>query len=865
MIAVLNLNADNQFGMSPDEGHRLDRQSVERRDAMTESRRWVGLMAGVALTLLSATNRGQADDAKHFEDQFRPLLARHCVECHRGDKPKGKLRLDNLTMDLSDAAARNHWTAVVERLRAGEMPPKEKPRPPEKELQALIDWLAPRVVAADAAARATQGRVVLRRLNRIEYQNTINDLLGINVNLKEQLPADGSADGFDNAGAAHHTSSFLMEKYLEAADTALNMAITNRPKPPPRVDQRYSLKDTHGVKSTTEDVYRFREDGEVVCFCSSEWHNVGITHFYPPDAGNYRFRISASTIQDEGKPVTFRVTTSDTRMTGTHGLISYFDAPIDKPKVFEFVRYMEPRTTIRMLPYGLAGANTVKQTGGEDWNGPGLAVQYVEVEGPLNETWPPESHRRLFGDMPQKKFPNYNFSDRVEVVSDEPLVDAERILTKFTHRAFRRNVTAEDVAPFVAIVKAKLDGGYTFELAMRAALKGVLISPEFLFLREQPGKLDDFALANRLSYFLWSTMPDEELFDLADTSTTRQRVVSSNELNANPSLARRASLSDSEVLRQQVERMLKHPKAEQFTNNFVGQWLALREIDATEPSHLVYPEFDHLLKVSMIRETELFFDEVLKHDLSLTNFVASDFTMLNGRLGKHYGIPGLTGWEFHKTPLPPDSHRGGVLTMASVMKVTANGTTTSPVMRGAWVLDRILGTPPPPPPGDVAAIDPDIRGATTIREQLAKHRTDAACAICHSKIDPPGFALESFDCIGGWREKYRISGWRRDAEEVVLDGRKMNYYRGPRVDPSGVTDDGQPFQNIDEFRQLLLRDKDQLARSLTTKLVTYSTGGAPTKADRPEIEAIVGRVRDKNYGFRSLLHEVVQSALFQSK
>lgn len=810
---------------------------------MAESRQRVELCAGIGLLLLGLASVGQADDAKQFDDQFRPLLARHCVECHRGDKPKGNLRLDNLKLDLSDATTRKHWSAVVERILAGEMPPKEKPRPPEKEVAALADWLAARVTSADAAARATQGRVVIRRLNRVEYQNTVNDLLGINVSLKEQLPADGSADGFDNAAAAHHTSSFLMEKYLEAADTALNAAIANRPKPPPRIDKRYSLKDGHPVRGSTEDVYRFGDDGEVVCFCSSEWHNASISTFYPPDAGNYRFRISASTIQGDGKPVTFRVTTSDTRLTGTHGLIGYFDAPPDKPTVFEFVRYMEPRTTIRMLPYGLAGANTVKQVGGEDWNGPGLAVQYVEVEGPLNETWPPESHRHIFGDMPQKKFPIYNFSDRVEVASEEPLVDAERILTKFARRAFRRTVTADDIAPFVAVVKSKIDGGYTFELAMRAALKGVLISPEFLFLREQPGKLDDFALANRLSYFLWSTMPDDELFKLAEQHKLRQ----------------------PEVLRQQVERLLAHPKATTFTENFVGQWLGLREIDATEPSHLVYPEFDHLLKVSMVRETELFFDEVLKHDLSLTNFVASDFTMLNGRLGKHYGIPGLNGWEFQKTPLPADSHRGGVLTMASVMKVTANGTTTSPVMRGAWVLDRILGTPPPPPPANVAAIDPDIRGATTIREQLAKHRTDIACASCHSKIDPPGFALESFDCIGGWREKYRISGWRRDAEEVVLDGRKMNYYRGPRVDPSSVTEDGQPFQNIDEFRQLLLRDKDQLARSLTTKLVTYATGGAPTKADRPEIEAIVARARDKSYGFRSLLHEVVQSELFQNK
>lgn len=778
--------------------------------------------------------------AKQFAETIRPILARHCVSCHSGDKPKGNLRLDNLPPNFADAATREHWTAVVKRLQAGEMPPKDRPRPSEKEVQTLTDWLAPRVTTADADARAAQGRVVLRRLNRNEYENTICDLLGIKVPLKEQLPQDGSANGFDNAGAAHHTSSFLMEKYLEAADTALNAAICNRPKPPASVTKRYSLKDGHPVRNTTEDVYRFLDDGEVVCFCSSEWHNVGPTQFYPQEAGNYRFRISASTIQSEGKPVTFRVTASGTRLTGKAGLVGYFDAPPDKPVVFEFVRYMEPRTTINMLPYGLAGANTVKLVGAEKWDKPGLAVQFIEVEGPLNETWPPESHRRIFGEMPQKNFGIYNFRDRVEVVSDEPLVDAQRILKTFTQRAFRHNVTDDDVAPFVAIVEAKLASGYTFEQAMRAALKGVLISPEFLFLRERPGKLDDFALACRLSYFLWSTMPDEELFSLAEEQ----------------------KLSQPEVQRQQVERMLANSKAASFTENFVGQWLGIREIDATEPSHIVYPEFDHLLKVSMIRETELFFDEVLKHDLSLTNFVASDFTLLNGRLGKHYGIPGLTGWEFQKAPLPPESHRGGVLTMASVMKVTANGTTTSPVMRGAWVLDRILGTPPAPPPEGVSAIDPDIRGATTIREQLAKHRSTAACASCHSKIDPPGFALESFDCIGGWRDNYRVTG---NGKTVIVDGRRMSYHEGKPVDPSDVTEDGEPFRNIDEFRQLLLRDKDQLARSLATKLMTYATGGAPTTADRAEIDAIVARVRDQNYGFRSLVHEVVQSALFQNK
>ena len=654
--------------------------------------------------------------------------------------------------------------------------------------------------------------------------------------------------GFDNAGAAHHTSSFLMEKYLEAADVALNAAICNRPKPPSRVDKRYSMKDTHQVKSTTEDVFRFLDDGEVVSFSSSEWHNLWVSNFYPPDAGNYRFRISASGIQSDSLPVTFRVTVSGTQLMGTNGLIGYFDAPPDKPTVFEFVRYMEPRTTIAMLPYGLGHANTVKQVGGADWNGPGLAIQFVEIEGPLNETWPPESHRHLFGDLPQKSFPIYNFRERVEVVSDQPLVDAERILTEFTRRAFRRSVTSDDVAPFVAIAQAKLDADYTFEQAVRAALKGVLISPDYLFLREQPGRLDDFALACRLSYFLWSTMPDEELLALADlTNPKRERRPMTNDDPAGaPSLARRVGLSNPDVLRQQVERMLNHPKAAAFTQNFVGQWLNLCEIDATEPSHLLYPEFDHLLKVSMIRETELLFDEVLKHDLSLTNFVASDFTMLNGRLAKHYGIPvdssprptGERGrgegqspsdsetkptsaavgmWDFRKAPLPPESHRGGMLTMASVLKVTANGTTTSPVMRGAWLLDRILGTPAPPPPDSVSAIDPDIRGATTIREQLAKHRSVESCGVCHRTIDPPGFALESFDCIGGWRDWDRVTG---NGGEVKVDGRRMPYHKGKPVDPSDVLPTGERFENIDEFKQLLLKVKPQLARALTTKLIT---------------------------------------------
>lgn len=370
-----------------------------------------------------------------------------------------------------------------------------------------------------------------------------------------------------------------------------------------------------------------------------------------------------------------------------------------------------------------------------------------------------------------------------------------------------------------------------------------MVSPQFLFLSETSGLLDDFALASRLSYFLWRTMPDEELLACAE----------------------RAQLKESENLHQQVERMLNDPRSQAFVSDFVGQWLNLRDINFTMPGHLLYPEYDEMLKESMVRETELFFAEVLTHDLSVTNFVASDFSMLNGRLARHYGIPGVDGWEFRRTSLPPDSHRGGVLTMASVLKVTANGTYTSPVMRGVWVLERILGTPPSPPPDNVASLVPDTRGATTIREQLVKHRQDEACASCHVEIDPPGFALESFDVIGGWRDRYRLAGWARDAQEVVLNGKKMPYYHGAQVDPSGVLPDDRSFQNIDQFKELLLTDKDQLARALTHKLVTFSTGAAPSPADQPHVEAIVTECRAKGYGLRSLVHAIVQNKLFVTK
>ncbi len=786
----------------------------------------------ICLAIIVASSL-RADEGQAVHRKF---LNEHCGKCHTGEKPKGGFDLESLSPGLADADSRRHWLSVMEQIETGEMPPENKPRPPATQVEALTAWIR------QTAAQSGDGRVVMRRLNRAEYANTVRDLLGVEVDLADLLPPDTSTNGFDNNAESLHTSSYLLRSYLEAADRVLDEAIVNESKPW-QVKKRFHIKDESSVKRPGS-VYRFLEDG-VAIFAVWESANIRVTmwNFRSPFRGKYRFRISAYGFQSQGKPVKFHVTAGTFKEVTEERLLDYYSVPADKPTEIEFTAQLEPENRIRIIADDLpATPPMVEKIGADKYDGPGLVVQWVDAEGPLMDSWPPASHVALFGDLEQKKMPKDDDPDWREVVSENPLPDAERILRQFARRAFRRPVMEEDIQPILARVRQRLEAGYTFEQAVRVGLKAVLVSPQFLFFHEKSpkegGKLDDFALASRLSYFLWSSMPDEELFRLADDQKLHQ----------------------PEVLRQQVERLLKDPKAAAFTREFTGQWLSLRAIDATMPDRTLYPEYDDSLKSAMLKETNLFFNEVLTQDLPLTSFVASDFTFLNERLAKHYGIPGVEGMEMRRVTLPAGSHRGGVMTMGSVLKVTANGTTTSPVLRGSWVLERILGTPPAKPPVDVEAIEPDIRGATTIREQLAKHRDVETCAGCHKKIDPPGFALESFDVIGGWREHYRslTNNGERDSQ-----GRRVR--PGPPVDPADVLTDGRRFQNIDEFKQLLLTDKDQLARNLAEKLLAYATGAEPTPLDRPQIESIIQRTRENKNGFRSLIHEIVQSPLFQTK
>jgi hypothetical protein len=537
--------------------------------------------------------------------------------------------------------------------------------------------------------------------------------------------------------------------------------------------------------------------------------------FVAQATGTYRIRISAYTLRSE-TAIPYSVHIGNKKMH-TAG---YFEAPADteKPKAIEFVDRLEAGDRLHVVAFDMGGPRFQgkNQLGYDHLANAGLAVQWVEIEGPINESWPPESRRRILGDI------NPTAAN---------LADAERVLRDFVPRAFRRPVPPSELAPYRDLIRASLTRGDRFEQALRMGLLGVLCSSNFLFLNEKPGKLDDFALASRLSYFLWSSMPDEKMIELA----------------------RQGRLQESRVLRDLVERMLADPKSRRFTENFVGQWLDLRQIMATNPDKMLYPEFDELLQISMVKETELFFEEILKNDSNVSMFIDADFTMANERLARHYGIPGVEGLAMRKVKLPAGAHRGGVLTHASVLKVTANGTTTSPVTRGVWVLQKMLGRTVPPPPKDVPAIEPDVRGTTTIRAQLAKHRQDALCSSCHAKFDPLGFALENFDVIGGWREQYRIPG---------KGG--VPYLMGPPVD-SGDFLDGKRFSNVDDFKRILLANQIEVARGLTEKLMTYATGSPVRLVDRAIVDDILAQAAKNRYGLRSLVHSVVQSRAFREK
>ncbi len=849
------------------------------------------------------------------------FLQKHCTECHDADTKKGGLDLTVLKFDLAIATNFSTWVLVHDRVSSGEMPPKKKARPDAGDVKTFLASLSAPLVSAEEARIAKEGRSTMRRLNRYEYENALRDLLHAPwLQVRDTLPEDGEAHRFNKIGDALDVSHVQMARYLGAADYALRQAMATQVTRPETKTTRYYAREQRSFtgpmkfsvfntapERATFPVLGFEGQADVRAGKAPitstnqalrELEGVGVVasayepiepkfnQFRAPVAGRYKLRFHAHSIwvgpgptnkwfipdldtiskgrRDEPVTITAETPPRLLRKLGD------FDVTPD-PGVQELDVWLLEGEVIRpdagRLFRSRPGAGRWQNPLAEKDGQPGVVFRWMEVEGPLYEQWPPAGHRLLFGDLPmvnrkpdaraearrdQQLGRTNRFGERrlspppgVEVTSRKPAADAERLLREFLRHAYRRPVAESEVRRFVEVVQSALRKGNNFTDAMIAGYTAALCSPGFLCLEEKPGRLDDFSLAARLSFFLWNSAPDDEL----------------------RTLAARAELHQPAVLRAQTERLLNSPKARQFVDAFLDYWLDLRRILATAPDGTLYPDYylDDLLTESALAETQLFFAELLRGDLPARNLVASDFAMLNERLAAHYGLPAVAGVALRRQFLPKGSVRGGLMTQAAVLKVTANGTTTSPVLRGAWIMERILGQKPPPPPPSVPAVEPDIRGAVTIRQQLDQHRTLETCNACHTKIDPAGFALENFDVMGGWRDRYRAEGDGVPEQGLAKSGQKFAFHYALPVDATGELPDGRKFRDVRELKQLLLDDETPIARNLARQLAVYATGAPVRFADRAEIEQVLQRARARHYGVRSLVHEVVQSQLFLSK
>jgi hypothetical protein len=896
-----------------------------------------------SVLLLTALSGGAFLSAAEPPAVATRFIDRYCTGCHNPDDRKGRLDLETLSYDPENRANFALWAKIHDRVRAGEMPPKEKRRPEPTQLEQFVNEVAATLTASEQAITARDGRSVQRRLNRYEYENALRDLLDVPwAQVMNKLPQDGEAYRYNKSGEALDVSHVQMARYLGAADYAMRQAMRQEFERPATATKRYYARDEPSLNrafwprenGTLPDRFAFpvldahaqpdvragrapvtspdTREREAVGKVASTFSDAGgysWGQFRAPIAGQYRLRFRGYSVwvsgggigrwfyegqADQKAPVYWRPAWHRPNLdeiwpgrrsepigiyassAGQRRLMGSFDlAP--EPGTFEVDVLLAAGEVVqtdgsRLFRTRVNGTDEQYVNPLAEPDGmPGYALQWMEVEGPLQDRTTGAGYRLLFDNLPMQRLPagahgvmleevpppqpprpgQFGFGPLrlaevpVEVVSQNPAQDGERLLRRFMARAYRRPVQEEDVQRFLALFREQSALGHGFAKSLLAAYTGVLASPGFVFVEEQPGRLDGHALATRLALFLWNSEPDEAL---------RAR-------------AEQGELHRPEVLRAETERLLNDPKSRRFVDAFTDYWLDLRKVDDTSPSASLYNDYelDDPLKQAALEETRLFVAELLRADLPAINLVNSDFTFANERLATHYGIPGVTGAQLRRVTLPAGSLRGGLMTQASILKVTANGTTTSPVLRGHWITERILGieTPPPPP---VAAVEPDIRGAVTIRQQLEKHRADPSCASCHATMDPPGFALESFDVMGGLRDRYRAVKEEAAPEAGIgLNGQRFAFHYALPVDAAGQLPDGRPFHDVREFKQLLLGEELPVARNLAKQLITYATGQPVHFSERPQLEQILERARGGHYGMRGIVHQIVQSDLFQMK
>jgi len=763
-------------------------------------------------------------DRTGFEERVVPFLNQYCIDCHGEKDPQGGFEAYRME-PVSDSLMAEHWQNVSDVLGLGEMPPAKHPAQPEMaEVDGVMEWIHEELTRAQLVLANSEREVVLRRLTPLEYDHTIRDLLKINLDQllpSELLPQEIETEGFTSNGAARVLSPAHLEGYIDAAGQILRHTVVKGAQPELFDKSWEANRQVFGG-----NLPEAKPDAEV--WMEHVFHKPRLRpeQFKAHADGLYRVTVTARAIppaMHEPGPRRWpsEIAVVRHRPDMPKNPESRVFVVEEDSETFSSDFYLKKGDEFRIEYFNgwALGPEHLKKWRRNGWFAH-LILESMSIEGPIHETWPPPRHQTIFGAAEPED-------------SEEQALE---LIRQFAYRAFRRPTPDEFLEPFFNLYRTSRDSGADFHEGVQAALQGVLASPHFLYLLEPPGELDHYSIASRLSYFLWSTMPDDELF----------------------ALATQGQLRNPDVLKGQVNRMLDDPRADDFITRFADEWLDTDRVAVMPPDERLYPEYDVALRDAMQAETRLFLKEMILNNLPVSNLVDSDFTILNERLADHYGLPGVEGEKMRRVALPNDDRRGGLLTQASILNVTSNGTTSSPVVRGVFVLDRILGNHPPPAPPDVPAIEPDIRGATTIREQLAKHREIPSCASCHAKIDPIGFALESYDVLGGWRENYRAVNPDKKTRK------KEPYLQGPVVETADSFPGIGDFADIIELKERLKASgpMQKVERNFTERLLAFGMGRSLQFADQPQVDAILSQYRSAGGGTRTLLETIVTSDLF---
>ena len=739
-----------------------------------------------------AGNPDGSDQAEAFyRGTVAPFIARYCADCHSGDDAMAGVQVDHFTKARHVQEHRKTWERILVMLQTGLMPPNDVERPDRAEAERIAAWVKDRLSHVDCSGPRVAGRVTIRRLNRAEYNNTIRDLVGLDFEPAADFPADDVGYGFDNIGDVLTLPPILFEKYLDAAEQIVNRAIVSPEDRQPVKVERF-VEDLSGG-GFRENLRSLPSSGEV-------FTDLEFSH-----AADYIIRIEAGADQAGDELAKMQL-----RLNGKPVKVVEVAAQRNKPEKYE-VRFKAPQGKHRVAAAFINDFYNPKDPDpkNRDRN---LYIGSWEIEGPLDlpPAEPTEVHRRIVFATPG--------ADR------SPEQCAREILHRFADRAWRRPVTKDEADRLVELFQLTKDQGLSFESRLKLPLQAILVSPHFLFRVEKdppPGEtrpISEHELATRLSYFLWSSMPDEELRRLADAG----------QLRAN--------------LESQVRRMIRDPKSWALVENFGDQWLQIRNLDTISIDRKQFPTWGPELKEAMRQESRLYFEYVMHQDRSLFELLDSDYTFVNERLAKHYGIEGVQGEQFQKVSLN-NRRRGGVLTHASVLTITSNPTRTSPVKRGKWIMEQILGTEPPPPPPEVEELKDEGPLTGTLRERMEQHRANPNCAVCHVQMDPLGFGFENFDPIGAWREK-----------------------EGPHeIDASGELPGGLTFDGPAALKAILRSDADAFRRSFAEKMLTYALGRGLELYDHCTIEDLRVAMASGGDRFSSLVLAIVNSEPFQKR